>query len=69
VDKIRVPREVLDGLEAVRTSGLTNMLDRPIVIELARRMGFEEAARWIETHPRDYAQGVFQGFEAEGGAG
>ena len=69
MDRTMVTREVLDGLEAVRTSGLTNMLDRPVVIELARRMGFEGTARWIMTHPRDYAQGVFQGFEAEGGDG
>jgi len=27
MDKIMVTREVLDGLEAVRTSGLTNMLE------------------------------------------
>jgi len=67
MDKIMVTREVLDGLEAVRTSGLTNMLDRPIVIELARRMGFDEAARWIEGHPKEYAEGIFRGFEAEGG--
>jgi len=67
VDRIRVSKGVLDGLEAVRESGMTNMLDRPVVIELAKQMGFEETARWIETHPRDYAEGVFRGFEAEGG--
>jgi len=52
MDKIIVTREVLDGLEAVRTSGLTNMLDRPVVVELARQMGFDETARWIEVIAR-----------------
>jgi len=61
MDRTMVTREVLDGLEAVRTSGLTNMLDRPVVIELAKQMGFEETARWIESHPRDYAEGIFRG--------
>jgi len=65
MDKIMVTREVLDGLEAVRTSGLTNMLDRPVVIELARRMGFDETARWIEDHRKEYAEGIFRGFEAQ----
>lgn len=60
-----VPREVLEGLEAVRRSGLTNMLDRPRVAEIAEGMGFEEAARWVRGNRELYARGVFQGFEAE----
>ena len=64
VKKIRVPKDVLDGLEAVRQSGLTNMLDRPIVASLAREFGFEEAARWVEDHRGRYAEGIFRGFEA-----
>ena len=55
--KVRVPKAVLDGLEAVRTSGLTNMLDRPVVARLASEFGFERAARWVETHNvLDFAQ-------------
>jgi hypothetical protein len=65
VDKIRVPKDVLDGLEAVRQSGLTNMLDRPVVTRLAEEMGFDAAAEWIEAHRKEYAAGIFRGFEAE----
>ncbi len=65
--KIQVPKEVLDGLLAVRDSGLTNMFDRPVVSRLARRMGFRKTARWIETHRKEYAEGVFRGFELEEG--
>ena len=61
--KVGVPKAVLDGLEAVRQSGLTNMLARPVVAELAREFGFEEAARWVEAHSRDYSEGIFRGFE------
>ena len=64
MSKVRVPKAVLDGLEAVRTSGLTNMLDRPVVAQLAREFGFEEAARWIKAHRRGFAEGIFRGFEA-----
>jgi len=62
--KVKVPKAVLDGLEAVRQSGLTNMLDRPVVAELADEFGFEEAARWIRTQRRQFARGIFHGFEA-----
>ena len=62
--KVKVPKAVLDGLEAVRRSGLTNMLDRPVVAELAEEFGFEEAAHWIRTRRRDYAAGIFHGFTA-----
>ena len=64
MSKVKVPKAVLDGLEAVRQSGLTNMLDRPIVAELASEFGFEEAARWIKAHRREFAVGVFHGFTA-----
>jgi len=65
MEKIMVAREVLDGLEAVRESGMTNMLNRPVVARLAEEMGFEEAARWIEDHRKEYAEGIFRGFEAQ----
>jgi hypothetical protein len=62
--RVLVSREVLEGIEAVRRSGLTNMLDRPVVAELAEAMGFEAAARWVRENRDLYARGVFQGFEA-----
>ena len=61
--KVKVPQKVLDGLMAVRDSGLTNMLDRPMVARLAERMGHHAAAGWVNAHPALYAEGVFQGFE------
>ena len=36
--KVRLPVDVMEGLEAVRLSGKTNMLDAPRVIELAFAM-------------------------------
>ena len=63
--KISVPRAVLDGLEVVRGSGRTNMLARPVVARLASDFGYEATTRWIETHPREYAEGIFRGFEAQ----
>ena len=61
---IEIPKEVFEGLEAVRRSGATNMLDRPRVIELLEAMGFDEAAEWVSEHRNEYANGIFQGFQA-----
>jgi len=66
-DRVRVSREVFEGIEAVRDSGLTNMLDRPVVAEIAEEMGFEESARWVREHRDLYARAIFHGFEVEGG--
>ena len=59
---VTVPPEVWKGLEAVRISGATNMLDRPAVIEIAAFLGYREAAGWIESHRGKYAHGIFHGF-------
>lgn len=60
---IIIPRGVYAGLEAVRQSGLTNMLDRPRVAELAVMFGYPRASEWINDHRSEYAQGIFRGFE------
>lgn len=63
-DLIRIPGEVLDGLEAVRVSGKTNMLDWQRVIELAMEMGYDETAFWVYENKGLYSHGVFRGFVA-----
>ena len=47
-------------------SGLTNMLDRPVVAEIAEQLGCEETAEWVREYGGLYAQGVFRGFDVEG---
>jgi len=41
------------------------MLDRPTVARLAEEMGFNNADEWVEAHRKEYAEGIFRGFEAE----
>ena len=36
---------------------------RPVVAQLAREFGFDEAARWVEDHRGQYAEAIFRGFE------
>lgn len=62
---VRVTKEIFEGIEAVRRSGLTNMLDRPVVADLAESMGFDESARWVRENRSLYARAVFRGFEVE----
>ena len=64
---VLVPEEVLEGLEAVRLSGLTNMFDRVTVAEIAEAMGFDETAEWVRADRKRYAEGVFRGFAVEDG--
>ena len=61
--KVPIPADVLEGLEAVRLSGKTNMMDVPMVTKLALEMGFPEAALWVKEHTAQYAAGVLTGFE------
>jgi len=60
---VRVSKSVLDGITAVRDSGITNMLDREMVIRLCSELGFSIAARWVDRHKKEYSAGVFFGFE------
>jgi hypothetical protein len=60
---VRVTREVYEGIEAVRRSGLTNMLDRPVVARLAGEMGYEDASRWVRLHRDLYSRAVFHGLK------
>lgn len=62
-----VPAAVLEGLEAVRDSGRTNMLDRPAVAILCSQLGYLEAAIWALEHRDAYGRGFFQGFVAAAG--
>jgi hypothetical protein len=62
---IVVPREVFDGLDCVRRSGLTSMFDVAVVAFLARRFGFEESAAWVEKNRAPYVRGVVGSFRVE----
>ena len=59
---VPIPEKVFRVIDSIRRSGITNMLDRPMVQRLAREMGFEDEAAWIETNKKQYAEGLFRGF-------
>jgi hypothetical protein len=61
--KIVVSADVMEGLEAVRLSGQTNMIATSAVIQLARAMGFSKAASWVSDNRNLYVWGVLLGFQ------
>lgn len=49
----------------MRSSGKVDPLYRRAVQAEARRMGYLEAAQWIEENPYLYIRGLVRGFTAE----
>lgn len=55
------PPRLMEVLETIRRSGVTNMFDVPVVAGFAEQMGETEVVNWVNTHRRDYAQIIFHG--------
>jgi hypothetical protein len=65
-EPVRVPADVLEGLEAVRRHAGTKVLDITTVRYLAIERGQPALAVWINGHPEEYGRGLLDGFQAEG---
>jgi hypothetical protein len=60
--RVQISKDVFDGLEVIKQSGTMNMLDRPVVLELAREWGLTDLAEWIErVDTGTYGQLILQG--------
>jgi hypothetical protein len=67
---VRVPEEVLEGLEAVRRYAGTDVLDIARVRYLAQERGRSALAVWVDKHPHEeYARGVLYGFRTHYSSG
>lgn len=62
---IKIPKDVFDGIEYVRQSGVTNMLDYYRVQKECFDHDFYEATIWLGEHKKEYVRGVFESFEVE----
>jgi hypothetical protein len=60
---IKIPAEVKKGLDVIRGSGLTNMLDYPKVMQMARDLGYFDTVDWLHVNKSSYGKGIFEGFE------
>jgi hypothetical protein len=64
-EPVRIPAEVLKGLEAVRRYTGTDAPDIPTLRYVASERGQRALVVWIDQHEHDYAQGLLNGFEVE----
>ena len=64
-EPVRVPKDVLEGLEAVRRYARTDVLDIASVRYLAQERGRGALVVWIDKHPQEYGRGLLDGFRTE----
>jgi hypothetical protein len=62
---VRIPRDVLGDLEAVRLYTRTDMLDIPLLRYVAMEREKPALVVWIDRHESEYGRGLLDGFEAE----
>ncbi len=62
---MRVPGEVLEGLEVVRRYARTETPDVATVRYAAMELGRPTLVVWLAGHPSEYGRGPLDGFEAE----
>jgi hypothetical protein len=63
---VLIPKDVLEGLEAVRRHANSDVLDVATVRYLANERGRSTLAIWIHRHPDEYGRGLLDGFQAVG---
>ena len=62
---VRVPKNVLEELEAVRLYARTEVLDIPLLRYVAMEREKPALVVWIDRHAPEYGRGLLDGFEAE----
>jgi len=64
-EPVRISREVLEELEAVRRYTRAEVLDIPTVRHVAMETEKPGLVVWIDQHEQEYGQGLLNGFRAE----
>jgi rRNA-processing protein FCF1 len=64
-ERVRIPKEVLEELEAVRRHTRAELLDIPTIRHVAMERGKPALVVWIDKHQQEYGQGLLNGFRAE----
>jgi hypothetical protein len=63
-EPVRIPKNVLEELEAVRRYTRAEVLDIPTIRHVAMERGKPALVVWIDKHEQQYAQGLLNGFQA-----
>ena len=62
---VRVPKDVLKELEAVRLYTRSEVLDIPTLRYVAMERDKPALVVWIDKHAAEYGRGLLDGFESE----
>ena len=62
---VRIPKDVLDDLEAACRYVHAEVLDIPTLRHVAMETGKPALVMWIDKHPQEYGRGLLDGFRAE----
>jgi hypothetical protein len=62
---VRVPKDVMEGLEVVRRYARTETPAVPTVRYAGMELGRPALVAWIDGHRSEYGRGLLDGFEAE----
>ena len=62
---VRVPKDVLGELEAVRQYARAGVLDIPTLRYVAMERDKPALVVWIDGHESEYGRGLLDGFQAE----
>ncbi len=65
VGPVRVPKKVLEELEAVRLYARTEVLDIALLRYVAMERDKPALVVWVDGHPQEYGRGLLDGFRAE----
>ena len=58
--------KIIEGVEFVRNTGITNMFDSPMVQRIAFDNGYYELVNFIEEHKKEYGHLILTGEFPEG---
>ncbi len=62
---VRIPKDVLEDLEAVRRYVHAEVLDIPTLRYVGMETNKPALVLWIDKHPQEYGRGLLDGFRAE----
>ncbi len=48
--------DILKAIRHIRNEGQIDLLNRTIVSDRCKRLGYEEAANWVAENPKAYSQ-------------
>lgn len=61
-----IKAKIIEGVEFVRGTGITNMFDSPMVQRIAFDNGYYELVNFIEEHKKEYGHLILTGEFPEG---